>query len=659
MSASARRSRRTSGARLVAVVCAALLGAGGVMLAARPVSATPATQLFATPTSLDFGDVVMESTSAPQQVHVTNVGTAAVKLSGTYGSSGPFTNTGNCIGTTLAKGATCVLNVVFTPTNPGSFSGTIVDTFNGVKVNVGVRGAGYAKFRVTPTSLDFGDTAISSISPAQAVTVTNVTSAPITVNVVKKSVSAAFGATQTCESTVLAPGGTCQFDFHFVSRTAGSVTATDAFTLNDESVAIKLTGNGVQALQITPTALDFGNVLLHTASPQQVVMITNKTGASLQMNGPPPSGSGSFSVSQDCQSTVLPPGGACHMYFHFTPSAIGAAAATVTGAWNGQSYSIDLAGDGNHRGAPAEPFRITPRSLDFGDAPLGTSAQSQDVTITNQTASPIVVSGTGGCSGGVFGCAERCQGTTLAPGASCTTTYSFSPTLAGTADATASGTFNGQQYAVTLHGVGTRKFLVTPLALEFGPTHIGSPQGQDVSFTNETGSAIVVDLRGGGAAGFGGKFDCPGHSTTLAAGASCTVTYAFAPLTPGRQTANSGGSTINGQALTYTLAGFGLADLAITPTGLAFAPQSVGTKSPAQQVFVRNVSGHSLTLDTTNNPAPANFLVTNTCGATLATGASCAYSVVFKPTATGTKTGTLQATINGQSLHVALTGKGK
>src|SRR4051812_217037 len=89
------------GIATVALMACVPLATAAQAGAARPTTTT--TSLFATPTALDFGDMQVGATSPTQQVTIANSGSTVVTLSGTYGSSGPFSSSGNCKGATLTK----------------------------------------------------------------------------------------------------------------------------------------------------------------------------------------------------------------------------------------------------------------------------------------------------------------------------------------------------------------------------------------------------------------------------------------------------------------------------------------------------------------------------------------------------------------------------
>jgi Tol biopolymer transport system component len=123
---------------------------------------------------------------------------------------------------------------------------------------------------------------------------------------------------------------------------------------------------------------------------------------------------------------------------------------------------------------------------------------------------------------------------------------------------------------------------------------------------------------------------------------------------------NLGGKDLNGLTDVY-LRERAVSSLALTPLALSFGRQTVNTTSAAQTVKVTNVSSAavpitSVALQGTN---AGQFARTHNCGSSLAAGASCTVAVVFKPTATGTKTATLNVNGSGGGLRsVALSGTG-
>jgi hypothetical protein len=81
------------------------------------------------PTSLAFGNQVLNTTSAAKTVTLTNTGTAALTINSIV-SSGDFAVSNNPCGANLAGGANCIISVTFTPTALGARAGTLTITDN-------------------------------------------------------------------------------------------------------------------------------------------------------------------------------------------------------------------------------------------------------------------------------------------------------------------------------------------------------------------------------------------------------------------------------------------------------------------------------------------------------------------------------------------------
>ncbi|HEU5001303.1 MAG TPA: choice-of-anchor D domain-containing protein [Actinomycetota bacterium] len=102
--------------------------------------------------------------------------------------------------------------------------------------------------------------------------------------------------------------------------------------------------------------------------------------------------------------------------------------------------------------------------------------------------------------------------------------------------------------------------------------------------------------------------------------------------------------------------------ITFSPSPLAFGTQGVGTAS-SLAVTAMNTSGAAISISNVQvvGPNAGDFTIpTNTCGASLGSGASCSVTVQFKPSAQGTRTASLQFTDTGSgSPHaVVLSGTG-
>ncbi len=120
---------------------------------------------------------------------------------------------------------------------------------------------------------------------------------------------------------------------------------------------------------------------------------------------------------------------------------------------------------------------------------------------------------------------------------------------------------------------------------------------------------------------------------------------------------DNGGWNVNSLAFATT-GGGGSATLTTSPSSLTFASQTVGVASTSQAVTVHNTGTAAASVGSI--ATSGDFSQTNTCGTSIAAGASCAVNVSFKPTASGTRTGALTITSNATNSPstVSLSGTG-
>jgi hypothetical protein len=93
----------------------------------------------------------------------------------------------------------------------------------------------------------------------------------------------------------------------------------------------------------------------------------------------------------------------------------------------------------------------------------------------------------------------------------------------------------------------------------------------------------------------------------------------------------------------------------LTPASLDFGIQPVGTTS-AGQAFRLTATQGCLSPGTISTSG--DFSQTNNCSSALATGSACTVQVSFAPTASGSRTGSLSVSANGALLSSSLTGQG-
>ena len=330
--------------------------------------------VFVAPTTLNFGNQGINSTSASKAVTLTNnanstLSNIAITFTGTNAADFAETNTCGASSTTngsLAAFTTCQINVTFTPTVSGAESATlnVADSDASSPQLVTLSGTGTA-ISVSPSSLNFGTQAQNTTSPAQTVTLTNNGASALTINSIGTMGANAsdFGQTNTCGASVAA-GGNCTISVTFTPTTQSTESATlqigDSDPSSPQSVALSGTGTKpASGISLSPSSLSFGNQSQGTASPAQAVTLTNSGASALTINSITATGpnAADFGQTNTCGASVAA-GGNCTINVTFTPSTQTAESASLSIADSDPTspQSVPLTGTGT---APVTSFAVT------------------------------------------------------------------------------------------------------------------------------------------------------------------------------------------------------------------------------------------------------------------------------------------------------------
>ena len=201
--------------------------------------------------SLTFSQQTTGTSSAPQNVTLSNTGNATLTISsmGVFGAnSGDFAQTSNC-GGVVGAGSNCTISVTFTPSASGARTAslTVADNASGSPQSVSLTGTGMAPtVTLSPSSLSFGQQNTGTTSAAQTVTLSN--SGTASVNILGIGIPMPyFAETNNCGSS-LAAGANCAINVTFTPETSGALTAQ--LVANDSAPGspqtCNLTGTGVQ-----------------------------------------------------------------------------------------------------------------------------------------------------------------------------------------------------------------------------------------------------------------------------------------------------------------------------------------------------------------------------------------------------------------------------
>jgi hypothetical protein len=448
-------------------------------------------------------------------------------------------------------------------------------------------------------------------------------------------------------------------------------------------------------ISISPTAVGFGSVATGATSAAQSVTVTNSGTAAAPVSSV--AITGDFSQTNTCGSSIAA-GGSCTVSVKFAPSAAGSRSGNLTVTASGITNTIPLSGTGV---APGPILNPNPSTLSFAGTIVGNTAASQTVTVTNSGTTAATVSGV--TASGDFAQTNNCVAT-IAVGASCTVTVSFKPTTGGTRTGSVSITSNANNsptaIALTGSGIGS----TTNIAAGRPATASSQVNATQAATTVTDGDAntywesangafpqwLQVDLGATYAIGKvtlklppstawatrtqtlsvqastnGSSFsDAVGSATYTFNPASANTVNITVPGTSARYvrvnvTANSGWAAGQiGEFEVYPSGGGTTnpsASLSASPSALTFGSQALNTTSAAQTVTVHNTGTASAT--GVGVSTSGDFSQTTNCGTSIAAGASCTVNVSFRPTASGTRTGSVSVA-GSAPVTVSLTGTG-
>jgi hypothetical protein len=219
---------------------------------------------------------------------------------------------------------------------------------------------------------------------------------------------------------------------------------------------------------------------------------------------------------------------------------------------------------------------------------------------------------------------------------------------------------NSAPYKHTVLAVPRTDLPAAPLA--FGDVRTGTTSPVLTAPLKNTGTApLIITNIGVTGAFFTQTNNC---STSLAAGATCTISVTFKPVAV--QGAQTGTVTVSANGVsgltTLGLTGNATRTFAgLSKTSLPFANTMVAATTAAQIVTVTNTGNLPLTIATVAISA-GDFAITDDCtAAPLAAAATCTISATFTPTATGNRTATVTITSDADNSPqtIALAGRGE
>ena len=266
-----------------------------------------------------------------------------------------------------------------------------------------------------------------------------------------------------CFTQTLFPGNWCSVSVFFRPNAVGDFSASADILTNQGLESVPLTGSGqagtfsgtppTYALQPFFYGNQYGSAQFENVDPT-----FNLQGYSATITG---ADAAFFSVNNNgCGGTLLP-GNTCNVDVYFNPTAPGTKNATLNLFNNGTDNPATVPLTATALSGPI--VSLSPNELDFGAVTTGDSSDPEQVTMTNggdfelQIQQVFVI----GSAPNVFPLINNtCDGSSIAPGDSCTLDVAFTP------GASATGSQNGTLFIISntpgpittasLHGDGYR-----------------------------------------------------------------------------------------------------------------------------------------------------------------------------------------------------------
>jgi hypothetical protein len=442
--------------------------------------------------------------------------------------------------------------------------------------------------------------------------------------------------------------------------------------------ALRLTGfSTLEALNLSSAEVDFGTQYSGSSLllPRYLYLSNNSATAVAHSSITLPSSS-PFTVTDNCPSTLVPHS-VCQIALAYSSTVVPSDDAVTLTLDQGLTVLVTgqtLAPQGVTGSATNPSLSVSATSLTFPSPVVVTqvSGTQQMLTVSNTggSAFPLTATVTGD-----FLLTNGCPAT-LAAGSSCKLYLNFAPSQPGGRDGLLALT-TSSGFAPTLVALsGTASAILPPNngTIALGQTYAGEPLEVFLQVQQALPSLTAVASAGFGVAIVANNGTPPASlpataftSSVTAACGSCYLVLEYLSQAPMSSTGTlTLTTTSNGNPYILALSASALpvTGLVLTPTQQDFGPVPVASSSPALTFTLADLNADSSSVNITSVTASGDFaLAPNTtggftCAGTLAPATSCFLQVVFAPTTTGPRNGTLTIVTPNATLTATLTGYG-
>lgn len=621
-----------------------------------------ATGVLVSAANVSAGSIPVGSTGDINPITITNRQSAALIL-GQEQITGPFGAANHCP-TSLAAGASCSVDVYFSPQATGAAAGYLSFPTGASGIVIALEGTGIADpadVTLSPANLLF-DLGPSGNSAARTIVISN-GSATKSVQVgALTNLDACNGNNShgyclhvlSNNCSVLAPRASCLIDvvyegslgqgalpsyFNIPLTASGSGQVNYALQYTEESPQSQ-PGQSA-ALSVTPSTLQFPPTPFGHASAPQSITVKNISTTTVTV-------ARSVSQAQDFMAEPscgpLVPGAACNFSVRFFPTS-GNTLANDTIWFTAVSFDSTNQIVIGEAGVPVSGFSISPAAVASPAYPplvQPVDSTAQGLLVTNTSSTPLIVSSVGGNNVTID--ASNCVAP-LAPGQSC----SLIPHAAGLCPffgcaviVYSNAASSPDTYAITgAPGDSillTEQFTAPSVPSVFAPTAVGTTATMSLPiklliYDYSTPLAISLAITSDLDRSLTTSNNCPSifqPTGVIPFGESCQISVTFTPSSLGFF---SGTVTITSNAGKWTvpIGGYGVSApvLSISPASLLLS--AVVGQTDKKTVTLKNTSTSALPLavPVLAGPQAASFSIGSTCGSSLAAAASCTIDVTY------------------------------
>lgn len=634
------------------------------------------------PTSVNFGDQLVNTSSTQQTITISNTGTSdlvisAMSLSGT--NAAEFTPTAPPLPITIPAGKSSVINLTFTPSAMGARTASLNLAHNaqGSPSSIPLSGNGLAPvLEVTPQAINFGNRLLNTTSPASTVTIKNTGNTDLHLSAIALAGAniADFSLTTPAVPLTLQPNGLVALSVTFTPSATGPRSASISVTHDAGGAAftLALTGNGIApTFSVNPVSVDFGEQQINIASTPKLLTITNTGTADLVVSQISVTGTdaAAFSFAALTLPMTIAPGNTGNVTVTFKPTTVGNKSAAITFAdnANGSPHSVPVAGVGT-----LPVITLNPVSLDFGTQLVGSTSAQKSFTISNTGTGDLVVSNLDltGTNVGDFSIVSVTLPFTVRAGSPKTINVMFTPTadVVRTASVRITHNAEGSPSTVSLTGTGIQPVIgIAPANVTFTtPQLVNTTSPESILTLTNTGTADLVisslTLTGTNP----GDFAVASNPLpiTITPTNNTTLRLTFTPSAIGVRSATlSIENNAAGHPHSVPLSGTGIQpSISLNPTSLVFDSQLVNTPPVTKTITISNTGTANLVVSqlAITGTNAADFSYTAVLPITVAPQNTTTVSVSFSPNGSGSRTATLTFTdnANGSPHTVSLSGTG-